>query len=156
MIFSQPDPTRSERHLLASLHWWGRHNGWRRLDEGWSNFELFSSDTGVVAVRPWVVDGDVYGVEVRKARAGDDPACDYGWWPPNQIRADSVVEAVDLLVAYGVLPPFWSSAYGLAEDKCQEEIQLLGARVHELESMLAAADSDAGRSAYAAAMEYLR
>lgn len=108
MTLSQPDPRRSERHLLAALHRWARTNGWRCGCYGWMNptreFALDArGDSGTVAV--WKLTPDADG--------------------PEYIDAGSVVQAVDLLVAYGYLPPMWSSAYALAEEKWREQVETL-------------------------------
>lgn len=154
MTVLQPDPSKSERHLLAAIHYWMRHNGWGRIEEGWSNLDVVDREGDIVAVRPWVEGGGVLGVEIYKARAEQGGGGD--WWEPIQLVAWSVTQAVDLLVAYHVLPPFWSSAFALAEDKCDEEIQVLEARVNELEAMLAHVNGDASKRAFDSAMELLR
>lgn len=116
------DPSRSERHLLAALNRWARTNGWSRTSAGWLN-----TDRSVrIDPRP---DGVVV-LTVDERR----------WWNPRNIAAESVVQAVDLLVVYGYLPPLWSSAYALAVERYTEQIEALEADLDRKDSYLRSAD----------------
>jgi hypothetical protein len=130
--------TNAERATLTAIHRWGRTNGWRPGPRGWENPEC------TFAIEP--CDGEVV---VWWLSGGNGPAplsCRY-------ILVESVVQAIDLLVVYGYLPPMWSSAFALAEAKHAEVIETLEQRIAELTSMLEHATPN---SAFAAAMGYLR
>ena len=102
------DPRRSERHLLAAVHRWARTSGW------WYGFY------------GWVEPEGAYALDIRAA-SGEVAVWRMGpaGLVERYIRAESVVQAIDLLVVYGYLPPMWSSAYGLAEDRYREQVETL-------------------------------
>lgn len=102
------DLRRSERHLLAAVHGWARTNGWYVQTGGWICPEQ------KVLVNWWYDELTIVHQAVgdTKQRRRD-------------ILVDSVRQAVDLLVVYGVLPAFFSSAYGLGEDRYREQVETL-------------------------------
>lgn len=87
-----------DRALLTRVHRWLRRNGWQASMPGWSDGRGRDA-----TVRVTWAEG-----MVRVTRR--DAA---GLWPqyPRVYPVDSVREAVDLLVAAGVLPAELSSAY---------------------------------------------
>ncbi len=136
----------SDRRLLAEVHHWARVNGWSPRSRGWTN----PDDTTAVTwdegeVRVW-----------RRQRPNLYPT-----WP-TMYPVESIRQAVDLLVALGILPAELSSVYaegyvcGEVEARmaADAEAEALRARIAELENMLAAADSSG--DAFAVAMDYLR
>lgn len=115
--------TVSDRRLLAAVHRWARTHGWCSQWSGWS--DGYGTDS---TIRVGWAEG-VVQVSRREGRHG------FPVWP-TEYRVGSVVQAVDVLVALGVLPPFLSSAYGLADDKHREEIAQLDAEVNRLTAQL--------------------
>jgi hypothetical protein len=99
------DPRRSERHLLAALHRWARTNGW------WPGYYGWNSPDGGITIEARTTDGEV--VVWDRTKSGPQP---------KYIRAGTVQQAVDLLVAYRYLPPQWSSAYMCAEEQYRDAL----------------------------------
>lgn len=129
----------SERVLIADALRAARANGWRprypqaRCLGQWT-WTSVTQPQGLppTGARHVTLDGD--WVHVKQFSDAQ------GWISGASVKATSARQAVDVLVAMGILPPYLSSAFGLAEDKYREVIE--------------AAGSD--RSAFATAMEYLR
>jgi hypothetical protein len=123
VTLSPIDANRSERHLLASVHRWARTNGWQVGKHGWTNG---SKDEATINVK-WSATPLGWSVgEIGIARATERLSCGGAAWScTTWIRVASVVQAVDVLVALDVLPPFFSSAYGLAVDRHAELIEAL-------------------------------
>lgn len=108
-MWLDPAQAADERRLLAAVSRWARRNGWRR--GAWSGWH---SPDGLVDV--WV---DRDGLAVR--RYDRTPGAGV---PRTMVCAvASVREAVDLLVASGVLPVEFSSAYTAgARDERQQAV----------------------------------
>lgn len=111
------DPRRSERALLASVHRWARTHGWHAERHSWRNGGPASATVDVRWGRN----------EIGVSRVVDRLALNnHGVWScTTWIRVSSVVQAVDVLVALGILPVWLSSAYGLAEDRYREQVETL-------------------------------
>lgn len=129
------DPRRCERHLLAAAIRWAYGDGWRprwpelRRREGmrtWANVRWTRSLPPADALRV-TLDGRHLQVTRFNSAAG--------WVAIATVEAVSVVQVVDVLAALGILPPFLSSAYGLAEDRYREQVETL---IEELERQKAA------------------
>jgi hypothetical protein len=117
MTLSSIDPSRSERVLLANVHRWARTNGWRPGPRGWENPER------TFAIEPR--DGEVVIWWLSTTANGPAPWRTSPLASCRYILADSAVQAIDLLVVYGYLPPLWSSAYALAVGRYSEQIEAL-------------------------------
>ena len=88
------------RQLLADVHRWARTNGWNwRECWGWVN-ALYASEATLAV--DW--DTDTRTITVHRANGN-------AIFRPTTYPADTVCQAVDVLVAYGVLPVQLSSAY---------------------------------------------
>ncbi|MGA4726260.1 hypothetical protein ACPB67_02470 [Micromonospora taraxaci] len=97
-----------DRRLLAEVSRWRKGNDWRADDlRGFQNAPF--EDAATVAVRP-----NEAGFQVW--RKGADAPHFIG--QPIEYPAESVREAVDLLVALDVLPLQFSSAYEAGWDDC--------------------------------------
>jgi hypothetical protein len=91
----------ADRKLLADVHRWARTYGWTSAGwRGWQNARY--EDQATVAVRT-----NEAGFQVWRKPA-DAP---HFTGQPTEYPADSVRQAVDLLVALGILPAQLSSAY---------------------------------------------
>jgi hypothetical protein len=129
------DPRQSERHLLAAVHRWARTNGWRiNWTFGWVDGALADATVNV----KWS-DREIGIVRAIGRLSTSRPY----WSNTTWIRIRSTVEAVDVLVALGILPPFLSSAYAMAEDHYREQVEALtedaarqAAHIREMESTL--------------------
>lgn len=90
---------REYRKLLASIHNWARHTGWTWYPTwGWvSGSDLDHAECAV----DW--DPDTRTVTVRRNNGN-------GIYRPTVYPADTVRQAVDVLVTYWVLPARFSSA----------------------------------------------
>ena len=100
------------RQLLADVHRWARTNGWNwRECWGWVN-ALYASEATLAV--DW--DTDTRTITVHRANGN-------AIFRPTTYPADTVCQAVDVLVAYGVLPAQFSSAYdeGRAELKTEND-----------------------------------
>lgn len=87
------------RHLLADVHRWARQNGWT-WNEAWNWInDLYASDATIGV--DW--DTDTRTVTVHRNNGN-------GIFRPTTYPADTVRQAVDVLVTYGVLPARFSSA----------------------------------------------
>lgn len=109
MALPMPDPHRSQRHLLAAIHHWAREAGWTPGFWGWMNPDR------TLAIEPRA---EAQEVAVFLLNPSGSPT----GHRPKYIRAETVRQAVDLLVAYGYLPVFFSSAYG---QKYREQVEAL-------------------------------
>lgn len=125
-----------DRRLLASVHRWARTNGWRthwyHPGYGWVNgtrstatLAIEWSDTALILHR------------VTGYLATDQPV----WSQPTVIRVASVVQAVDVLVALGILPAWLSSSWAAAEDRYREQVETLeedlARKDHQIQLLLA-------------------
>lgn len=109
------------RKLLTNVHRWAHTNGWHWHEcWGWVNAPYASEATVGV---DW--DPDVRTITVRRNDGS-------GIFRPTTYPTDSVRQAVDLLVAVGILPAQFSSAYAAgwhdgyfatAEDETAAEIR---------------------------------
>lgn len=134
MNLSPIDPSRSPRHLMAALHRWMRSNGWQVGSYGWINGIPSEATVSV----NWTLDTlntvDIAWVTGR--HASGKPV----WSCSTHIRVESVVQAVDVLVALGVLPPLWSSAYALAVERYTEQVESLEEEIARKDRYLGMAD----------------
>ncbi|MET8265972.1 hypothetical protein ABZU92_18495 [Micromonospora arida] len=92
-----------DRRLLAEVSRWRKDNGWTNTDFGWVD------DLRTVRVRP-----NEAGFQVWRKDA-DAP---HFTGQPTEYPAESVREAIDMLVALNVLPEGFSSAYKAGWDDC--------------------------------------
>ena len=131
MTLSQSDPQASPRVLLAHAHRWARTNGWRRANYGWINGP---ADKATVNVS-WS------GSEIGFAHAIGQLTVGPCWSCSTWIRVASVVQAVDVLVALGILPAWLSSSWASAEDRYREQIEALEEELarkdHQIQLLLA-------------------
>ncbi|MEU1240081.1 hypothetical protein ABZ388_06950 [Micromonospora parva] len=90
------------RQLLADIHRWARTNDWATTrDIGWWSPDRLSQ-----------VDWDERGLSIGTRDTTDN------LWKTRHWPADSVREAIDLLVALGIAPEGFSSAYKAGWDDC--------------------------------------
>ncbi|MBM0277228.1 hypothetical protein [Micromonospora tarensis] len=89
-----------DRRLLAEVSRWRKANDWRDSSRGFQNAPF--EDGATVAVRP-----NEAGFQVWRKPA-DAP---HFTGQPTEYPAESVREAIDMLVALRILPPQFSSAY---------------------------------------------
>jgi hypothetical protein len=138
MTLSPIDPSRSERHLLAGVLRWARTHGWRRGKCGWVNG---ADDEATINVT-WSTSPLGWSAgEIGIARNADRLSMGGPVWScTTWIRVASVVQAVDVLVALGILPPLWSSAYALAVDRHTELIEALEEELARRDHYLSLAD----------------
>lgn len=119
-----PSPL-DDRRLLAEALRWARSHGW---SPRWPERRRAHLWTWVNASWPYgrrppegatrvTFDGRTLYVE-RFNTPG-------GWWAGASCRPDSVVQSVDVLVTFGILPSFLSSSYALAVDRHAELIECL-------------------------------
>ncbi|MGN9802024.1 hypothetical protein [Micromonospora sp. L32] len=93
--------TTSDRHLLAEVSRWRKANGWTLSGQrGWVNARCSADATVAVDYHPY---RDGFTVACKDDRTGT--------WPlyPDFRAADSVRQAVDMLVALDILPARLSS-----------------------------------------------
>jgi hypothetical protein len=130
------DPRTSERHLLTEALRWTRSNGWvPRWPESrhtgqwtWANAEWPRMRPPLHAVRV-VFDGR--DVQVTKFNGAD------GWYATATVRVASVVHAVDVLVALGILPAWLSSSWAAAEDRYREQVETQADEIERLNQHVA-------------------
>lgn len=89
------------RRLLAEVSRWRKANGWSDSSRGWINEQ--SVDDAAVAVKPDPDLANAFTVTWRKGNGG--------WHQPDLYMAVDVQQAVEMLVALGILPARFSSAY---------------------------------------------
>ena len=90
-----------DRRLLAEVSRWRKANGWSDSSRGWINEQ--SVEDAAVAVKPEPDGGEAFTVAWRKGNGG--------WHEPDRYIAVDAQQAVDFLVALGILPARFSSAY---------------------------------------------
>jgi hypothetical protein len=130
MTLSPIDPSRSERHLLAAVHRWARLNGWRRGKFGWVNG---ADDEATINVTWSTTPLGWSAGEIGIARNADRLSMGGPVWScTTWIRIASAVQAVDVLVALGILPPMWSSAYALPVERYAEQVESLEEEIERL------------------------
>ncbi|GLZ62836.1 hypothetical protein [Micromonospora sp. NBRC 107095] len=92
-----------DRRLLAEVHRWARIQGWRA--GGWRGYQNAQfEDKATVTVRP-----NEAGFQVWRK----DADALFFTGQPTEYPTATVREAIDILVAIGILPPAFSSAYRL-------------------------------------------
>ncbi|MEU4772930.1 hypothetical protein [Micromonospora sp. NPDC023644] len=85
--------TTDDRRLLADVHRWARTNGWEWKEYRWEN-----ADTSIT------IRSNGFELRRRKSATGR-------FGPTAGHIASSIRQAVDLLVALGILPVYLSSQY---------------------------------------------
>jgi len=117
-----------DRRLLAEVSRWRKANGWSDSSRGWINEQ--SVEDAAVAVKANSDAANVLTVTLRKGNGG--------WHHPDHYVVVDVQQAVDFLVALGILPARFSSAYEADAVDAEKHAALLAA----VEQVIAAGQLD--------------